>query len=266
MAASVPDVRSGPKQLVLRLVEDLRALPDGAGGGGAVAGLAAADLLGLRDEALDPRRVRRGGLVPVRVRPLGAPVRAVGRRRDLRRPRHERPRAAGLLPAALLLALDVGPDAEKVALAVAAAVVAVRRGPAARSIPSAPAARAEDSLDEGEDEQDHEATDDVAARAHLDRRLVAVDHHPRQDLHALGERAALGVRLHANEVARRNLRRRRVRRVVGELVDPPPDVGKSRIWPTLDLTINSEPRYLFIVFAFAGDSTMTRDLPITLQT
>ena len=38
--------------------------------------------------------------------------------------------------------------------------------------------------------------------------------------------------------------------------------GKSRIWPTLDLTIYSEPKYLDIVLAFAGDSTITRDLAI----
>ena len=42
----------------------------------------------------------------------------------------------------------------------------------------------------------------------------------------------------------------------------PPLVGKSRIWPTLDLTMKSLPRYLLIVLAFAGDSTMTKDLPI----
>ena len=41
-----------------------------------------------------------------------------------------------------------------------------------------------------------------------------------------------------------------------------PAVGKSRTWPTLDLTMKSEPRYLLIVFAFAGDSTMTSDLPM----
>ena len=39
-------------------------------------------------------------------------------------------------------------------------------------------------------------------------------------------------------------------------------VGKSRIWPTLDFTINSEPRYLLMVLALAGDSTITRDLPM----
>jgi hypothetical protein len=32
------------------------------------------------------------------------------------------------------------------------------------------------------------------------------------------------------------------------------------MWPIDDLTSKSEPRYLFIVLAFAGDSTMTRDL------
>ena len=30
------------------------------------------------------------------------------------------------------------------------------------------------------------------------------------------------------------------------------------MWPTLDLTIYSSPKYLEIVFAFAGDSTITR--------
>ena len=41
-----------------------------------------------------------------------------------------------------------------------------------------------------------------------------------------------------------------------------PAVGRSRICPTLDLTIKSGPRYLLMVFALAGDSTMTSDLPI----
>ena len=39
-------------------------------------------------------------------------------------------------------------------------------------------------------------------------------------------------------------------------------LGKSRICPTLDLTIYSDPKYLDIVLAFAGDSTITRDLAI----
>ena len=43
-----------------------------------------------------------------------------------------------------------------------------------------------------------------------------------------------------------------------------PDVGRSRMCPTLDLTIKSLPRYLLIVFAFAGDSTITSALPIIL--
>ena len=38
--------------------------------------------------------------------------------------------------------------------------------------------------------------------------------------------------------------------------------GKSLIWPTLDSTINSEPKYFVIVLALAGDSTITRDLVI----
>ena len=41
-----------------------------------------------------------------------------------------------------------------------------------------------------------------------------------------------------------------------------PAVGKSRTCPTLDFTMKSEPKYLLIVFAFAGDSTMTSDLPM----
>ena len=41
-----------------------------------------------------------------------------------------------------------------------------------------------------------------------------------------------------------------------------PDVGKSRTCPILDLTIKSLPKYLLIVLALAGDSTITSDLPI----
>ena len=37
-----------------------------------------------------------------------------------------------------------------------------------------------------------------------------------------------------------------------------PFLGRSRIWPTLDLTIYSSPKYFEIVLAFAGDSTITR--------
>src|SRR3954463_12049547 len=37
--------------------------------------------------------------------------------------------------------------------------------------------------------------------------------------------------------------------------------GRSRIWPKLAKTVKSGPRYLLIVFALAGDSTMTRLLP-----
>src|SRR5690606_12159457 len=44
----------------------------------------------------------------------------------------------------------------------------------------------------------------------------------------------------------------------------PPLVGKSRMWPILDFTIKSLPRYLLIVFALAGDSTITKDLPISI--
>src|SRR5258706_15280040 len=39
-----------------------------------------------------------------------------------------------------------------------------------------------------------------------------------------------------------------------------PPTGRSRTWPKLDLTMNSLPRYLLMVFALAGDSTMTSDL------
>src|ERR1700675_4927828 len=36
-------------------------------------------------------------------------------------------------------------------------------------------------------------------------------------------------------------------------------VGRSRTWPIEALTTNSFPRYLPIVLAFAGDSTITND-------
>src|SRR5690554_4045010 len=45
--------------------------------------------------------------------------------------------------------------------------------------------------------------------------------------------------------------------------DPLPLTGRSRMCPTLDFTMKSEPRYLLMVFAFAGDSTITRLLPIS---
>ena len=41
-------------------------------------------------------------------------------------------------------------------------------------------------------------------------------------------------------------------------------VGKSRTWPIDDLTMKSFPKYLLIVFALAGDSTITSDFPIYL--
>ena len=44
---------------------------------------------------------------------------------------------------------------------------------------------------------------------------------------------------------------------------PLPPTGKSRIWPMLDFTMKSLPRYLLMVFAFAGDSTMTKFLAIS---
>ena len=40
--------------------------------------------------------------------------------------------------------------------------------------------------------------------------------------------------------------------------------GKSLIWPTLDSTMKSDPRYFDIVLAFAGDSTITRFLLIII--
>src|SRR5690554_4614718 len=41
-----------------------------------------------------------------------------------------------------------------------------------------------------------------------------------------------------------------------------PLVGRSRMWPMLDFTTYWLPRYLLIVLALAGDSTMTSDLPM----
>src|SRR6266478_4986675 len=38
-----------------------------------------------------------------------------------------------------------------------------------------------------------------------------------------------------------------------------PLAGRSRIWPDEDFTMKSLPRYLLIVFALAGDSTMTSE-------
>jgi hypothetical protein len=38
--------------------------------------------------------------------------------------------------------------------------------------------------------------------------------------------------------------------------------GRSMMWPIEASTTYSEPRYLLIVFAFAGDSTITSDFPI----
>ena len=40
---------------------------------------------------------------------------------------------------------------------------------------------------------------------------------------------------------------------------PSPD-DKSRMWPILDFTMKPSPRYFSMVFAFAGDSTMTKFL------
>ena len=43
-----------------------------------------------------------------------------------------------------------------------------------------------------------------------------------------------------------------------------PAVGKSQICPTLDFTTYWLPKYLLMVFALAGDSTITKDLLICL--
>src|SRR3954451_23615236 len=40
--------------------------------------------------------------------------------------------------------------------------------------------------------------------------------------------------------------------------------GRSRMWPTLDSTTKSSPRYPAIVFALAGDSTITRRMGFPL--
>ncbi|MNV86375.1 hypothetical protein D3C71_1804040 [compost metagenome] len=48
----------------------------------------------------------------------------------------------------------------------------------------------------------------------------------------------------------------------GSLLADEPLVGRSRIWPMLDFTTYWLPRYLLMVLALAGDSTMTRDLPM----
>ena len=40
--------------------------------------------------------------------------------------------------------------------------------------------------------------------------------------------------------------------------------GRSLMCPTLDSTIYSEPKYLDIVLAFAGDSTITSDFDIKI--
>src|SRR6185312_12299869 len=45
---------------------------------------------------------------------------------------------------------------------------------------------------------------------------------------------------------------------------PNPFSGRSRTWPTVARTRYDGPRYLPIVRAFAGDSTMTSDLPATV--
>src|SRR5690606_13484550 len=44
--------------------------------------------------------------------------------------------------------------------------------------------------------------------------------------------------------------------------EPEPLVGRSRMWPMLDFTTYWLPRYLLMVLALAGDSTMTSDLPM----
>src|SRR5690606_20333908 len=51
-------------------------------------------------------------------------------------------------------------------------------------------------------------------------------------------------------------------RLAGSLLAVEPLVGRSRIWPMLDFTTYWLPRYLLMVLALAGDSTMTSDLPM----
>src|SRR5262249_15049931 len=41
-------------------------------------------------------------------------------------------------------------------------------------------------------------------------------------------------------------------------------LGRSRTWPMLASTLKPEPRYLLMVLAFDGDSTMTRSMPSLL--
>ena len=41
-------------------------------------------------------------------------------------------------------------------------------------------------------------------------------------------------------------------------------LGKSLIWPTLDLTIYSDPSIFDIVFTFVGDSTITKGFDMSL--
>ncbi len=48
----------------------------------------------------------------------------------------------------------------------------------------------------------------------------------------------------------------------GSLELDEPLVGRSRMWPMLDFTTYWLPRYLLMVLALAGDSTMTSDLPM----
>src|SRR3954466_3497001 len=43
---------------------------------------------------------------------------------------------------------------------------------------------------------------------------------------------------------------------------PMPLGGRSRTWPMDAFTTKPSPRYLLIVLALAGDSTMTRSLPL----
>src|SRR3954447_12326625 len=45
---------------------------------------------------------------------------------------------------------------------------------------------------------------------------------------------------------------------------PMPLLGRSRTWPIDAFTTKPSPRYLLIVFALAGDSTITRVLPLGL--
>ena len=89
----------------------------------------------------------------------------------------------------------------------------------------------------------------------------------------LGFPAVLGVDTHARDQLTLGLFLGRQRRRFGRsglaalgggslVALAEPLVGRSRIWPILDFTTYWLPRYLLMVLALAGDSTMTSDLPM----